>query len=72
VKKHQCNLHGALVGVNVSITLDDVSIVMPVVEEDAQKLASNRKPRRNTSVVWNDFSEVERGGVKKHQCNWCV
>jgi hypothetical protein len=29
------NLHGALVGINVSVTLDDVSIVMPAIKEDA-------------------------------------
>jgi hypothetical protein len=65
------NLHGVPLEGNVSVPLDDVSIVVPTVEEDAQKLASKRKPRRKTSVIWNDFSEVERGGVKKHQCNWC-
>jgi hypothetical protein len=26
---------------------------------------------RKTSIVWSDFSEVERGRVRKHQCNWC-
>ncbi|GLT53745.1 hypothetical protein SLA2020_269960 [Shorea laevis] len=37
------NLHGVPLEGNVSVPLDDVSIVVPTVEEDAQKLASKRK-----------------------------
>ncbi|KAL7002511.1 hypothetical protein U1Q18_003664 [Sarracenia purpurea var. burkii] len=39
--------------------------------EDPHKHAYQRKPRKKTSKIWNEFNEVVRDGVKKAQCNYC-
>jgi hypothetical protein len=33
--------------------------------------AYEKKNRQKTSKVWDDFSQIEVGGVKKSQRNWC-
>jgi hypothetical protein len=33
--------------------------------------AYEKKQKQKTSKVWDDFSAIEVGGVKKSQCNWC-
>lgn len=38
---------------------------VPAVEEDAQKHAYERKPRKKTSTVWKDFNIGQRWCKKK-------
>ncbi|KAG2694267.1 hypothetical protein I3760_08G134200 [Carya illinoinensis] len=38
---------------------------------ELQTVANERKKRKRTSDVWNDFVEVDRDGVKQPQCKWC-
>ncbi|XP_042988803.1 zinc finger BED domain-containing protein RICESLEEPER 1-like [Carya illinoinensis] len=38
---------------------------------ELQTVAYERKKRKRTSDVWNDFVEVDKDGVKQPQCKWC-
>lgn len=62
---------GATAAVLESTGVQDTASNAAMGEEDPHKHAYQRKPRKRTSAVWKDFSEVEISGVKKHQCNWC-
>lgn len=55
---------------NVTVDITSVPAAVEVVV-DAEKVPCKRKPRMKTSVVWKDFTEVMKDGVRKNQCNWC-
>jgi hypothetical protein len=40
----------------------------PLTDEDLEKIAYEKKQRRKTSPIWNEFVIVEVGGVNKPQC----
>ncbi|KAA8531452.1 hypothetical protein F0562_006195 [Nyssa sinensis] len=43
------------------------------VDADPHKHAFQRKPRKRTSTIWNDFEEVvDADGFKKVKCNYCL
>ncbi|KAA8534713.1 hypothetical protein F0562_032230 [Nyssa sinensis] len=42
-------------------------------DADPHKHAFQRKPRKRTSTIWNDFKEVvDADGSKKVKCNYCL
>ncbi|KAA8541198.1 hypothetical protein F0562_025195 [Nyssa sinensis] len=42
-------------------------------DADLHKYAFQRKPRKRTSTIWNDFEEVvDADGSKKIKCNYCL
>ncbi|KAA8538966.1 hypothetical protein F0562_025658 [Nyssa sinensis] len=42
-------------------------------DADPHKHAFQRKPRKRTSTIWNDFEEVvDADGSKKVKCNYCL
>ncbi|KAA8515071.1 hypothetical protein F0562_018142 [Nyssa sinensis] len=42
-------------------------------DADPHKHAFQRKPRKRTSTIWNDFEEVvDTYGSKKAKCNYCL
>ncbi|KAA8542651.1 hypothetical protein F0562_023850 [Nyssa sinensis] len=42
-------------------------------DADPHKHAFQRKPRKRTSTIWNDFEEVvDTDGSKKVKCNYCL
>jgi hypothetical protein len=47
---------------------DGVLVAEEVQEDDPQKHAYDRKPRKKTSPIWKDFKEVVKSGAKKAQC----
>jgi hypothetical protein len=44
----------------------DIDSIDVQTEGDSLKHAYQRKPRRKTSIVWKNFTEMEIKGVKKH------
>jgi hypothetical protein len=51
--------------------VDPLTLGTPHTDGDNGNNAYEKKQRQKTSKVWDDFSAIEVGGVKKSQCNWC-
>jgi hypothetical protein len=51
--------------------VNSAQTTVPLSNEDTRKKTYEKKERRKTSAVWNDFDNVEVNGVKKSQCKWC-
>lgn len=48
--------------------VNSAQTIVPLSNEDTEKKTYEKNERRKTSIIWNDFDNVEVNGVKKLQC----